>query len=64
MKVKPNFMLKDPCVLAKIEGAQKWCSENNFKFEVVSDCWFEDNCKKIDFMQQPHLKDKLKMFLK
>ncbi len=64
-EIKPDSQKDDEKNISKFEAAKKWAEINEFKFEIITEKWFQDNLKEYKFDDQNnHLNLKLKGILK
>ena len=43
----------------------EWCNDNGYTYKIISDSYFKENAKKIDYDKyEPKIKKGMKQFLK
>jgi hypothetical protein len=49
----------------KIRAAITWCKNNNYTYMIISNDWFVENARKIDYsIHDPKIKKGMKQFFK
>lgn len=62
-EIKPDSQKDNPKTEAKIKSAKEWCNENKWKFILISDTWFKENAKKVNYELHPQLKKPMSKFI-
>jgi hypothetical protein len=48
-EIKPKNLLSSSIVLDKTIGIELWCKNNNYKFKYITNDWFKENAKNINY---------------
>jgi hypothetical protein len=62
-EIKPQSVLNTPKNNEKIKFAKEWCKENGWEYVVITDGWYMENAKSVDYSINPQLKNSMKKFL-
>lgn len=62
-EIKPESEITDSKTKSKIKFANEWCKKNDYFFVIISDSYFKRNAKRINFKEQPQLKNPMRQFL-
>lgn len=62
-EVKPDSEKDKKKNTLKMSAAKEWCGKNGWNYMVISDSWFVENAKKINYEEQPQLYKSMKQFL-
>lgn len=63
-EIKPSFFIMNDINKAKLDALNKWSLENNYCCEVISESWFKDNAKYIDYSKYDEkIKNGMSQFL-
>lgn len=62
-EIKPKSCINNKNNLLKEKFAKKWCNNNNFTYSIITDNWFFDNIKNVNFDGNEHLLKPMKQFL-
>lgn len=64
-EIKPQATINDVKNIAKEKAAKKWCRKNGYKFVCISNSFFQENAKRIDFsLYDAKIFRNMKQFLK
>jgi hypothetical protein len=62
-EIKPHSQLNSAKNCEKIKSAIEWCEKNGWKYIVITDDWYKENAKKVDYSLNPQLKNSMKKFI-
>jgi len=62
-EIKPYSELNSLKNSVKIKFATEWCKKNGWKYIIITDDWYKENAKKVDYSVNPQLKHSMKKFI-
>ena len=62
-EIKPQSVLNTPKNNAKIKFAKEWCEKNGWRYVIITDEWYKENAKTVDYSINPQLKNSMKKFI-
>jgi len=62
-EIKPNSTKTNELNQIKFSAAHDWAKINGYSFKIISDDWFKQNAKTIDYTNHPQLYSSMKQFL-
>lgn len=62
-EIKPNSVKDNESNVLKSEAAKEWCKVNNYSYSMITDEWFIENVKNVDFKNNTGILEKMGQFL-